>query len=113
MNKRKCTLCKNFDKYKEFNCLYFKIKIEDPEVATKCTNFIPKRKESRKPCKDCIYYVRNPKVFKLRRIKLFLIKDFIIVYALISEGLILERLIVNTFQKNYKGGRVYEGIKFI
>ena len=28
-------------------------------------------------------------------------------------GLILERLIVNTFQKNYKGGRVYEGIKFI
>jgi len=38
---------------------------------------------------------------------------FIIVYALISEGLILERLIVNTFQKNYKGGRVYEGIKFI
>lgn len=86
MNKRKCTLCKNFDKYKEFNCMYFKIKIEDPEVATKCTNFIPKRKESRKPCKDCVYYVRNTKVIQVKKNKVVFDKRFYYCLRLNKRG---------------------------
>lgn len=86
MNKRKCTLCKNFDKYKEFNCMYFKIKIEDPEVATKCTNFIPKRNESRKPCKDCIYYVRNPKIIQVKKNKVVFDKRFYYCLRLNKRG---------------------------
>ncbi|WEV23716.1 hypothetical protein [Clostridium perfringens] len=92
MNKRKCTLCKNFDKYKEFNCMYFKIKIEDPEVATKCTNFIPKRKESRKPCKDCVYYVRNPKVIQVKKNKVVFDKRFYYCLRLNKRGTYLKKV---------------------
>ena len=76
MKNLNCIFCKNFNKYKEFNCMYFKIKIEDPEVATKCTNFIPKRKESRKPCNNCVYYVRNPKVIQVKKNKVVFDKRF-------------------------------------
>ncbi|MCX0354564.1 hypothetical protein LI064_08570 [Clostridium perfringens] len=76
MRKSKCSKCENFNKNLEFNCLYFKIKVEDLTIAEQCHNFLPKESKKSFPCRNCKNYLYKPRIEENFKNKTILDKRF-------------------------------------